>query len=282
MKKYIDLHIHSTNSDGSWTPSRIVERALKYELSVISITDHDTVSGIPEALEAVRGKNLDFVPGIEISTKWCHGRMHILGYFIDHNSPSLKGLSTKLGDARKERVLETCRRLAEIGKPISPELVMKMAGDSSSPGRPHIANAMVKMGYVPTLQKAFDLYLSYGKPGYVPRWSPEPEEAIDIIHSAGGIAVIAHCPVTEGCMEQIDNIIELGIDGIEAYYPSHKPHEIKKLIDIAKSHNLAITGGSDCHGMTRGEPLLGIYKVPYEVYENLVVFYENFKLKDKL
>ena len=215
MKRYIDLHIHSTNSDGSWTPAKIIERAIKYELAAISITDHDTVSGIPEALESIRNTGIDFVPGIEISTKWCHGRMHILGYFIDHNSPYLAELSRKMTLARSERITETCEKLAAIGKPVPIELVLEMAGNSSSIGRPHIANAMVKLGYVPTLQKAFNLYLSYGKPGYVPRWSPEPKEAIDIIHGAGGIAVVAHCGVTEGCVEQLDKVIALGIDGIE-------------------------------------------------------------------
>ncbi len=278
MKRYIDLHIHSTNSDGSWTPAEIVKRAVKYELAAIAITDHDTVSGIPEALESIQNTGIDFVPGIEISTKWCHGRMHILGYFIDHNSSYLAELSKKMKQAREERITRTCDKLAAIGKPVSPELVFEMAKNSSSIGRPHIANAMVKMGYVPTLQRAFDLYLSYGKPGYVPRWSPEPKEAIDIIHGAGGIAVVAHCGVTEGCMEQLDKVIALGIDGVEVYYPSHKPHQIEKLIAIAKEHNLAITGGSDCHGMTRGEPLLGIYKVPYKIYENLVKFYKNKKV----
>lgn len=276
MKRYVDLHIHSTHSDGSWTPSEIVARAARYELAVISITDHDAVSGNQEAKEEAEKYGIEFIPGIEISTKWCEGRLHILGYFIDYGSSEIIAFLRALQDERRKRIFRMCKRLAEINMPVDPELVFQIAGNTESPGRPHIANAMVKLGYVPTLQSAFDRYLAYGKPAYVSRWSPEPKDAIEVIHKIGGIAVLAHCPVTEGCMKQFDKVLKLGIDGVEVYYPTHKPDETKHLKAVAKRYGLAITGGSDCHGMTRGEPLLGIYKVPYEVYENLVKFYEKF------
>jgi len=270
MKKYVDLHIHSTHSDGSWTPEMIVERAVKYELCAISLTDHDTASGNSEAMEFSKKLRIDFIPGIEISTKWCQGRMHILGYFIDYSSQAIVNLMKELQESRRQRVYKTCEKLTELGKPIDPAMVFEIAKNSKSVGRPHIANAMVKLGYVPTLQTAFDLYISHNRPAYVPRWAPEPQEAVKTIHSAGGLAVVAHCPVTEGCMKVIDQTPALGIDGIEVFYPPHKPHEIAKLKEFAKIHNLVITGGSDCHGLTRGEPLLGIYKVSCEVYEGLI------------
>ncbi len=275
MKRYVDLHIHSSYSDGSWTPAEIVDRAARYELAAISITDHDAVGGIAEGMAAAQKAGIDFVPGIEISTAWLHGRMHILGYFIDPDAPAVRSLLDRLQESRRGRIYRVCAKLKELGKPVDPALVFELAGDAASVGRPHIARAMVKLGFVPTVQDAFDLYLAYGKPAYVPRWAPEPKEAIEIIHRAGGVAVIAHCPVTEGCMERIDDIRSLGIDGVEVYYPQHKPHQVEWLKEYARKHNLVITGGSDCHGLTRGEPLLGIYKVPYEVYEGLLQYYEQ-------
>ncbi|RKZ35167.1 hypothetical protein DRQ33_00325 [bacterium] len=270
MKKYVDLHTHSTVSDGSLTPVQIVQRAKKYDLSAISITDHDAIDGTDDALAEAQTLNIDFVPGIEISTAWCQGRMHILGYFIDHKAQSIEQLLKRLQQARKDRVFKICARLKDMGMEVPPELVFKIAGGANSVGRPHIANAMVKLGFIPRLQTAFDKYLAYGKSAYIPRWAPTPQEAIDTIHRAGGIASIAHCAVTEGCMDNIFDVISMGIDAVEVYYPFHKPHQIELLKKIARDHNLAISGGSDCHGIVRGEPLLGIYKVPICVYESLL------------
>ena len=272
MKRYIDLHTHSTVSDGSWTPTQIVHRAKRYGLSVIAITDHDAVGAIDEESSAAQKVGIDFIPGIEISTAWCNGRMHILGYFIDHRSPAILELLKKLQDSRRDRVLKICERLKELGMNVPPDLVFEIAGNASSVGRPHIATAMIKLGFIPSLQTAFDKYLAYGKPAYIPRYAPTPQEAIETIHSAGGIASIAHCGVTEGCIDNLPELPRMGIDAIEVYYPFHKPHQIEYLKKFARDNNLAISGGSDCHGTVRGEPLLGIYKVPYEVYESLVEY----------
>jgi len=275
MKKYVDLHTHSTHSDGSWTPAEIVQRAKRYELSAIAITDHDTISAIPEGIAEAAKNGIDYVPGIEISTHWCEGRMHILGYFIDYTSSAIAELTEKIQKARKDRVFNTCARLKEIGIDLPIELVFEIANSADSIGRPHIANAMVKLGYVPTLQAAFNKYLAFGQPGYVMRWAPSPEDAIDIIHKARGIAVLAHCAVTEGCIGHIDKIRTMGIDGVEVFYPSHKPHQIEFLKKFANDNNLVVTGGSDCHGTVRGEPLLGIYKVPFSIYENLCEYFKQ-------
>ncbi|MCD6595914.1 PHP domain-containing protein [bacterium] len=275
MKKYIDLHTHSTVSDGSWTPTRIVDRAKKYGLSVIAITDHDAVDGIDEEAEAARKVGIDYIPGIEISTAWCHGRMHILGYFIDNHSQSIEELLKKLQDSRKDRVFKICERLKALGMDVPPDLVFEIAGNAHSVGRPHIATAMIKLGFISNLQTAFNKYLSYGKSAYVTRWAPTPKDAIDIIHNAGGIASIAHCGVTEGCIDNMPKLLPLGLDSVEVYYPFHKPHQIEYLKKFAKDNNLAVSGGSDCHGTVRGEPLLGIYKVPYEVYEILSEYHRR-------
>ncbi|MCD6531676.1 PHP domain-containing protein [bacterium] len=280
MMKYIDLHIHSTVSDGSFTPTQIVERAARYELSAIAVTDHDAVAAIDEAMPLAQKLGIEYIPGIEISTAWCEGRMHILGYFIDHHSPAIRALLDKLQQSRRDRIYQICRRLEELGYPVDPEEVFEIAGGANSVGRPHIAIAMERHSYVPNLQAAFDRYLAYGKPAYVPRWAPTPQEAIDTIHKSGGLASIAHCAVTEGCMENLDKIIAMGIDAIEVYYPFHKPHQEQLLKKIAEDHNLAITGGSDCHGTVRGEPLLGIFKVPYRVLESLKEKYASIKKQE--
>ncbi len=275
MRKYTDLHIHSTASDGSWAPEKIIERACRYELSAIALTDHDAVAGIDEAMHFASLRNLRFIPGIEISTSFCHGRLHILGYFIEHHSPAIDELLQKLQQSRRDRVYRTCEVLTEHKLPVTPELVFEIAGSADSVGRPHIARAMVRLGYVNTLQQAFDKYLSYGRFAYVRRWSPEPTIAIDMIHGANGLAVLAHCPVTEGCMDRLEEIATLDIDGVEAYYPNHHPQQIEFLKKFAGEHRLAFTGGSDCHGEMRGEPLLGIYKVPYEVVDSLDAKFEQ-------
>ncbi len=275
MKKYVDLHIHSNCCDGSFSPEEIVERAVRYNLSVISITDHDTVSCIEYASKLADSSDLIFIPGMEVSTKCCNGSMHILAYYIDIYSQTIHDLSKKMIVSRRKRIIDVCQRLSELSKPVNPEFVFELSKKANSYGRPHIAKAMVKLGYVPSVHAAFTRYLGYGKPAYVPRWSPEPKEAIDVIHSAGGLAVIAHCGVTKGCFDLLDSLVQWGIDGIEVYYPGHHPKVIEKLLHYAQSNSLAITGGSDCHGFVRGEPLLGIYKVPFVIYENLKAHYDQ-------
>lgn len=162
-----------------------------------------------------------------------------------------------------------CEKLSELGMPVSPEQVFKIANKSDSVGRPHIALAMKQKKYVSSVQEAFDKYISHGLPAYVPRWSPEPEEAIKIIHNAGGMAVIAHCAAAEGCMERLIEILKFKLDGIEVYYPGHSQKNISLLKKMAQDNNLAITGGSDCHGTNKGEPLLGTFRVDYECLESL-------------
>ena len=279
MKKYVDLHIHSLCSDGSYTPAQIIKRAKSYELSAIAITDHDTVACVAEGEKLAHEAGIEFIRGIEISTSSCNGRMHILGYFVDIESKKLGELIKRMQLARVERIKKICAKLTELEKPVDPELVLSMAKDVDSIGRPHIALAMIKLGHVSSVHEAFERYLGIGKPAYVPRWAPTPREAIDTIHQAHGLAVIAHCGVTQGCMESIDEIINEGIDGIEAFYPFHNEITTKKLIEIARKHDLAITGGSDCHGTVRGEPLLGVFKVPYWVYEDLVKRHQLAKAK---
>jgi len=261
--KYCDLHIHSTASDGTFTPEKIARRAKNYRLSGISITDHDTVNAVKEGQVIAERYGLDYIPGLEISTSELEGRMHILGYFIDIENKDLHGLLARLIESREQRVKAIIEKLDALGILCTVEDIERITNGATI-GRPHIAEHLVKIGAVDNIWEAFDLYLAAGKPAYVRKWAPSPKEAIEVIHGAGGLAVAAHPGVTDGMMDYIPELVEFGIDGIEAFYPFHKQEDQERARQLAEEYNLVITGGSDCHGTRRGEPLLGVFKVRYE------------------
>ncbi|RKZ28375.1 phosphatase [bacterium] len=266
--KYCDLHIHSSASDGTFTPEQIVERAYNYRLSGIAITDHDSVAAVPSGIRAAEKFGIEYVPAIEISTSDLEGRMHILGYYIDIGYSGLTRLLKKLVESRKTRVQEICNKIESLGYPCAIEDIENIA-DGASIGRPHVAEYLIDIGAVRDIHEAFDRYLSVGKPAYVRKWAPSPKEAIGVIHDAGGLAVAAHPGITEGMMDKLPYLYRLGIDGLEGYYPRYPQNKQRRIIEFAREHNLVITGGSDCHGFRRGKPLLGIFKVRYELLEKL-------------
>jgi len=266
--KYCDLHIHSNASDGTFTPEEIAHRASVHGLSAIAITDHDTVANIHKGQEAALRYGVEYVPGTEFSTSDLDGRLHMLGYYFDLQDPKLPVFLDKIGNSRKMRVETICSKLTNLGITCTMADIEKIAGKASL-GRPHIAEYLINVGIVYNIREAFERYLSFGKPAYVEKWAPTPEEIIDFIHSLNGLAVLAHAGVTTGAMEKIPELIDMGIDGIEAYYPRHKHKDQQKLIEYARANGLAITGGSDCHGVRRGDPLLGVFKVRYRLVEGL-------------
>lgn len=266
--KYCDLHIHSTASDGTFTPEQIVERARHYYLSGISVTDHDSIASVEETADLAAKSGIDFAPAIEISTADLDGRMHILGYYLDIHNPGLTELIEKQIQARKDRVVKTCKKLTEMGFPSTYEDISRIAGDASI-GRPHIAEHLVNIGAVRNLLEAFVKYLAAGKPAYIYKWAPSPETAIRVIHDAGGIAIAAHPGVTEEMLPKLPKLVEWNVDGFEAYYPRHSHEAQEEIIALARKHDLVITGGSDCHGLRRGDPLLGVFKVRYELMRKL-------------
>lgn len=243
-----DLHVHTTASDGLLTPQEVIDLAVQIGLKGMAITDHDTLNGLQPAIDYIRLKNidLDFVPGIEINTDVEIGEVHILGYFIDPAGQNLRNRLEEIRCFRRERAIKMIERLAAIGLHISVEAVEGLArGDLI--GRPHIAMALKQNGYVESLREAFDKYIAQGGPAYVPRYKFPPAEAVDLIHQAGGIAVLAHPGLIKD-ENTITDIIDLGIDGIEVYYPEHDDNQIKHYEKLAKGHGLLITGGSDFHG----------------------------------
>ncbi|HCP59962.1 MAG TPA: PHP domain-containing protein [Dehalococcoidia bacterium] len=266
----VDLHLHSTASDGRFSPAEIVAMAAERGLSVIALTDHDTVNGITPALEAARAfPNLKVIPAVELSTDVPRGEAHVLGYFIDYAAPEFKAALDRFRNSRVRRAQGMVAKLKDLGIPIEWQRVQEIAADSSI-GRPHIARAMLEKGYITSFKEAFTKYISRDGPAYVEREKVTPSEAVELILKASGLPVLAH-PFTVGDAETM--IIELngaGLVGIEAYYNSYSANDINTLTGWAGKHNLIATGGSDFHGLDLStETPIGGAEVPMESAEQL-------------
>ena len=279
----IDLHIHSTASDGSLTPADIIDHAQKLNLAAIAITDHDSVDGSKEALQIGIPPSLHFLTGVEISA--AHppffpgsGSFHILGYAIHLDNRDLNQALSKLQDARKNRNPEILKRLNRLGFRISLEEVNQEVGEGQL-GRPHIAYAMVKKGFAASINEAFDKYLGTARPAYVDKDRIECEQAINTIRAAGGVPVLAHPALLNIENDQklnalLQNLIKIGLAGIEVYYPGHSPQQIRQYTELAGKYGLLMTGGTDFHGSITPEINMGSGKgdlfVPYNLYKELM------------
>jgi hypothetical protein len=267
MGNRIDLHLHSTASDGVYTPTELVQVSIDKGLEFISLTDHDTTDGIPEALNATWGTPLTVIPGVEISTEANSPfEIHILGYYVNHQYPPLQEKLSQLRESRAERAQKVLDLLAENGCPVSWQRVTGLAGDGSI-GRPHIAQAMVEANHVESIEMAFRRYLGRGMPAYVPRFKLLPRQAIALIREAGGVPVLAH---PSRVVEHIPSLVEEGLLGLEVYYNDYLQPEIDFLLGLAEKHDLVVTGGTDYHGpqiTTAPEP--GATYVPPSVIEAL-------------
>ena len=265
----VDLHIHSTASDGRFSPEEIVRKAAELGLTVISLADHDSVDGIAPALEAAKVfPKLKVIPCVEVSTDTSGGEVHILGYFIDYTDRELRLALESFRDSRQERTKGMIARLADLGVHIEWQRVREIAGGSV--GRPHIAQAMLEKGYISSLREAFDRYLAHGGPAYVEREKTTPVEAVELIVRADGLPVLAH-PFTVADPEAL--VIELkaaGLVGIETYYKNYTADEISSLVSLADRHGLITTGGTDYHGLDdSSEVMIGGAEVPMESVERL-------------
>jgi predicted metal-dependent phosphoesterase TrpH len=276
----VDLHIHSTASDGRYSPQEIVRKAAGLGLEVIALADHDSVDGIAPALEEARKLNrLQFIPAVEVSTDVPSGEVHILGYFIDYTSEELAAALERFRYSREGRAQGMVAKLAELGIQISWERVREIAGVGTI-GRPHIAQAMLEKGHIGSIKEAFDKYIARDGPAYVERDKMTPEEAVRLILRNRGLPVMAH-PFTAPEPEAM--IVELkaaGMVGIEAYYNNYMNEEIGNLIALAKDHGLIITGGSDYHGLDESsETLMGGVEVPMEAVHGLIARAESKMVK---
>ncbi len=267
----IDLHLHTTASDGQCSPGDLVARARDAGITVLAVTDHDTMAAVPEAAASAAAIGLGFVPGIEI-TAVHHGHdVHILGYWVDDRSPVLAALLDAVRAARLERAREIARRLEREGVPIDAgELVGGAAETGHSIARPEIARALIRSGHVATIAEAFDRFLSEGRPAYVPHRGPPPADVVSAIVRAGGIASLAH-PGPLGCDEIIPGLVAAGLAAIEAYHSAHDDQTRSRYLAVAAAHGLAVTGGSDFHGPdVRRAEFFGRVGLPAEEYSRLL------------
>jgi len=262
-----DLHLHTIYSDGTYTPEELISEAFKEGLSAIAVVDHDTVGGIEPTIEAGKDFDIEVLPGIELTTDQNGTEVHILGYFIDYNNPILKERLALLNKARVERVYKITEKLKNLGLNLDPQAVFKLA-QKGSPGRLHIARAMVSAGLVSSIFEAFKKYIGDKGPAYVCGFKLTPKEGIELIREFKGIPVLAH-PYSMNNDELIPEFIKFGLMGLEVYYTEHSQGMINFYLDLAKEHNLLVTGGSDCHGKAKPEVKIGLIKIPCEFVESL-------------
>lgn len=262
-----DLHSHSLCSDGTYTPSQVVEHALDRGLSALALTDHDTVDGLPEARERAAGTSLRIVPGIEISTSHGGTEVHVLAYFVDETTSELVAALNHFRVVRRDRARAILDRLKGLGMPLSEAEVVERARGGTV-GRPHVAEAMVARGYVSSFDEAFRRYIGSHGPAWVPKPVPTPREAIELVRRAGGVTAIAH-PATVGHDGLIPELARHGLVGVECIHPKHDPASEQRYRDIAQRLGLVITGGSDCHGRRPGGSMIGYGDVPASVVDEL-------------
>jgi hypothetical protein len=280
----IELHAHTTASDGALAPSELVNLALERGLSTLAITDHDSTDGIAPALAAAKGTGLTIVPGVELNTDVPRGEVHVLGYFVDPANSVFQAQLVELRHGRFERGRRMVEKLNALGVAISWQRVQEIAGEGAI-GRPHVARALVEAGAIQTTQEAFELYLGQGKPAYVERVRFGPEDAIRAILSAGGAPVLAHPvlsaavlnggpeavpPAIEALQPRLDALQAAGLRGLEVYYPNYSPELIAALETVAADRGLIRTGGSDYHGAIRLKAELGSIPIPIQVESTVV------------
>ncbi|MBS4024909.1 MAG: PHP domain-containing protein [Clostridia bacterium] len=265
----IDLHVHTTASDGTLTPTEIIILAKESGLLGIGITDHDTVAGIAEAIASGKEKGIQVIPGIELSCNWNDQEIHILGYFISYKSKDLIDKLKFLQDKRQHRIYQMVDEANKHGYKVTIDEVKALASGESI-GRPHLAQALLKKGYISSVAEGFEKYLTKGKPFYVPRYKLTPFEAIDIISNVNGVSVLAHPGLyKDGWENLLPDLIAVGLAGIEINYPEHSDYLIKELQILAKKNNLIATGGSDFHGNEIRENMLGTVGVRSETVKLL-------------
>ncbi len=274
----IDLHLHTTHSDGSQTPAEVVRLAHEAGVSALAITDHDITTGLPEAIAAGQELGIEIIPGIEISSRHGESELHVLGYFLKWEDAQLNERLMTLRESRHRRNPKIIELLQAAGIDITYDEVRAVAG-SDSVGRPHIARVLMDKKVVMTAKEAFDRFLAEGKAAYVPRDLPAPVDAIRWIKDAGGLAVLAHptwVKTTEGTLTDLARQLkEQGLDGVEVHYSTHTPRQTRTYLSLAKQLGLLVTGGSDFHGMTKPDIEVGIGKGSLHVPDHLLP-----KLKD--
>ena len=263
--RYADLHIHTTASDGVLTPEEVLKWAYKKGLKAISITDHDTISGMTKALSINRFIDLEIVPGIELNSEYLDEEIHVLGYYINYDNKSLLAKLKEIQQFRHDRAIKMIKNLKDLNMDISIDEVKKISKGESI-GRPHIAQALINKGYSKDIKSAFRDYIGAGCPAYADRYKLSTKQAIIMINDAGGIPVLAHPGLLKN-KSKLNDILNQGFSGIEVYHSKHDNETVKSLKEIAGKKELIITGGSDCHGkLYNNEPILGTVTINYNEF----------------
>jgi predicted metal-dependent phosphoesterase TrpH len=279
--RFVDLHTHTTASDGSFTPTEVVRMAAEAGLTAVAITDHDTVAGNAEAVEAGPVYGVEIVPGVEISVNHGGPSYHMLGYFVDYEHEPLLSSLEAIRCFRDERNEKIVAKLNELDMPVTLEEIQAEARGESV-GRPHVAAVLLRKGYVSSTQEAFDRYLAKGKAAYIDRDRLSAAGGIDLIRGAGGVAVFAHPCIykwdgPDDLRRTVAEFAGMGVVGLEAHYSGHTPEDERRLTELADEFGLVVTGGSDFHGAAKPEFQLG------SGTGNLAVSYECLqKLKERL
>lgn len=269
----IDLHTHSNRSDGTDTPGVLVAKASAAGLNVVALTDHDSAEGWADARDAARQSSITFVPGIEVSTRWRGAGVHVLAYFADADHPEFASELARIRSDRRERIRRIVAGLKSAGLAIRMDDVLRHAEAADSVGRPHVADALVELGYVQNRSEAFATWLTGGRPGHVAKYAPETRKAIHLIRVAGGVSVLAHAwgrgsrRVLDG--EAIAMLSAAGLDGLEVDHLDHDDDHRRALHDIARDLDLIVTGSSDYHGTGKTDHPLGAFTTAPREWERL-------------
>lgn len=271
---YVDLHIHTTASDGTFTPTQVVKYSKSLGLKAIAITDHDSVDGIREGENAARVLELELIPGIEFSTEINDISVHIVGLYVDYRNAELLSLSSEIQNARENRAKKIIKKVNRLkaGPKITLEEIKELSNGLI--GRPHIGEIMINKGYAKTMEEVFDRYLKRGQPCYVSRYKLTPQETIKFLKKIGAIPILAHPGLLPEDMDIEKFIVDLknsGLEGIEVYYPSHSIKQKEFFKEMAEKYDLLESGGSDCHGLLNNGPFIGSQQIPYVILEKIKV-----------
>ena len=272
---FADLHLHTNFSDGTFTPEELTAHGKRLGFQAMALSDHDTVEGCARMAAACRGEEIEFIPATELTAEIDNHEVHILGYFIDTTDEKLLVELARFQAVRQSRIREMVARIQKLNVPLQEENVFAVA-NCRSPGRPHVARALVQAGLCANLDEAFERFLKKGKPAWVPKCKMSAEEAIDLIHHAGGLAVLAH-PALNNCDDLIPALADSGIDGLECYHTKHPWAVAEHYVKFAEQLKLLVTGGSDCHGLSKGRPLIGGIKLPYWRVERMKTAVEKWQ-----
>lgn len=254
-----DLHLHTHFSDGTFSPEQVVARAVHSNLNTLALTDHDTLEGCARMAAACRDASIEFLVGTELTVDFEGTELHLLGYGFNPACPALQQALERFQIARQARVHEMVDRLNRLQIRLPIQEVLALA-NCRSPGRPHVARALVERGVCSSVDEAFTRFLKKDRPAWVPKAKVAVEDAIRLLHDAGGVAVLAH-PGLNRADPYLPSLVEADLDGIECFHTKHSPATSAHYLQLAARYQLLVTGGSDCHGMAKGRPLIGSLKL---------------------